>query len=237
MIRAPFAVLGAIAFTGFMSALCIPMFIFWGNRSKQQQFIRVWATGILKLFNIYVDVIGIENLNDKGGIILFNHISLFDIPIMMSVFPKVMRFGAKIELFRIPIFGQALRIVGTLPIARERRAEVMRVYAEAQSRVENGESFALAPEGGRRKTPGIGPFKSGPFIFAINAKVPVFPVVIKGAYQILPKGAILPCRDTWSTTVQVVFLPALPTKDISLDDRYELRQKVLDQMTEVFLKS
>lgn len=91
-------------------------------------FIRAWSGPLLWVFGIRVIGQGDENIPAKGGgIIVFNHQSLFDIPALTSSTPKKIRFGAKIELFKIPFFGAAMRAVGTLPIARNNRNEVLRI--------------------------------------------------------------------------------------------------------------
>src|SRR5690606_17085370 len=104
---------------------------------------------------------------------------------------KHIRFGAKIELFKIPFFGRAMRAVGTLPIARENRAGVFKIYKEAERQFSRDVIFVLAPEGTRQKEPRIGRFKKGPFIFAINARVPIIPAVLRGAHEVLPKKSLL----------------------------------------------
>ena len=123
----------------------------------------------------------------EGFLYTFTHSSQFDILVMYGYSPRSFRFGAKAELMKIPIFGHAVRMAGTLPIARGELSKVIEVYRQAEKRVANGEAFALAPEGGRRKTKDIGNFKTGPFIFAINAKMPIVPLVMYGVDEVLAK--------------------------------------------------
>ncbi|MCB0378690.1 MAG: 1-acyl-sn-glycerol-3-phosphate acyltransferase [Bdellovibrionales bacterium] len=196
---------------------------------------RIWCTPLLVLAGIRVECQGCENVPlDKGFLFLFTHSSHFDIPVLFNCSPKGFRFGAKIELLSIPFFGQAAKLAGTLPIARQDRASVIEVYKQAESRVAAGESFALAPEGTRRKGAELQPFKSGPFIFARNTKSPVVPVILSGVEHVMPKGSLWINCDRWTRTVGVRFLPPLETKDIPEEKIKDFRDQVRAEMVEVF---
>lgn len=193
-----------------------------------------WALFPLKILGIKVKAYGLENLpRSRGAIFVFNHQSLFDILAVHLVTDITIRFGAKIELFKIPVFGHGMRAAGALPIVRENRSEVFKVYREAEGRTGKGESFILAPEGTRQLTPQIGNFKKGPFMFAVNAKAPVIPTVIVGSFEAMPKKDLLPNLGRMSRTIEVHFLKPVDTlgkeKEIS-----ELTQSVHDEMKRVF---
>lgn len=199
------------------------------------QIINVWARIACKIFGLEVVTSGEENLPaNGGGIIVFNHQSHFDITALCASTEKQIRFGAKIELFKIPIFGPAMRSVGTLPIARENRTEVMRIYADAAKRFEQGTLFILAPEGTRQNEPKIGRFKKGPFIFAVNAKVPIIPAVIRGAYEVLPRKTMLINVGRWKRSIHVQYLPPIDTSGYTPREIEPLVQKTRDQMVAAF---
>lgn len=234
-VRYPFAGIAGLLATGFYSFAV--MFVSVFHRRKWEQIvIRLWGLTLLGLFNVKPLVYGLENLPEEGVLFVFNHSSHFDILLVHAVTPKICRFGAKIELFRIPIFAQAMRAAGALPIARGNRAEVFKVYEEAEKRFTNGESFILAPEGTRQTEPQIGPFKTGPFIFAINAKVAIVPIVIEGAIDIMKKGSLLVNWGVWRKTVQIQYLPPVRPKEWNLDYVHELQQSVREQMMIGFQK-
>ena len=153
-----------------------------------------------------------------------------DIPVLYHYFPRSFRFGAKIELFKIPFFGRAMRNVGVLPIDRNNRGKVMKVYEEAIERVNQGECFALAPEGTRASEPKIGPFKKGPFEFAINAGMDILPVVVVGAFEVLSRKAVLINLGQWHRKVYVEISPRISTAGLAVDQIESLQQKVRDQM-------
>ena len=118
-----------------------------GNRKVDDWHIRTWGKINYRAFGVRLSVHGIENIPTEGCLFLFNHSSFFDIFALCGALPSV-RFGAKAELFKIPVFSQAMRMMGTLPIARQKREEVYKVYEEAKLRLKT-EKFALSPEGGR----------------------------------------------------------------------------------------
>jgi 1-acyl-sn-glycerol-3-phosphate acyltransferase len=176
----------------------------------------------------------LENVpKDHGVLFLFNHQSHFDILSIHASQFRRMRFGAKIELFKFPFFGSAMRLSGVLPIARENREEVLQVYRDAQKKFAEGWSFILAPEGTRQSKPEIGRFKKGPFLFAIAAQVPIVPIVIKGADQILSKGGIWINMGVWSRTIEMRYLAPIETRGLTNADLGALTE----QVREIFVKA
>lgn len=211
--------------------------LLWGNRRINDLMIGHWARFACKVFGVHVVAEGIENVPQSGCLFLFNHRSFFDIFAIQGLVPKI-RFGAKIELFKIPIFGLAMKRIGALPIARGKVEEVIRVYKEAEPRLQRGEQFALSPEGGRNTSDQeLLPFKSGPFIFAISAGAPVVPVLVFGADQVWPKGTIVPQTQVWSSTITVKFLPPVEAKSFTLDTKADLQAKVYSAMKAGFQES
>jgi 1-acyl-sn-glycerol-3-phosphate acyltransferase len=187
----------------------------------------LWGRVILKLIGVRLEVRGQENLpqNARGYLYLFNHTSYMDIIAMISGLPKIPKFGAKIELFSIPFFGSAMRALGNLPIARDQRHEVLKLYKEAEARVDRGEVFALAPEGTRQSGGQLGRFKKGPFIFAVGAKMPIVPLVIVGAEQVQPKGSFLMNVGQWTRTIVLQILPPIDAAAFA-NEKIEVLQEV-----------
>ncbi len=196
--------------------------------------IKWWGQIACWLFGVEVVVHGKDRWKrESGGVVLFNHTSFFDIFAMVGFLPD-MRFGAKIELFKIPIFGTAMKKVGILPIDRERREKVFEIYQQAVERLTNGEKIALAPEGKRTSNPDqLSEFKSGPFIFALQSRVDLIPVVIKGAYKILPKAQWLPNIDQFSSTIHLYVLEPVSTNIEVQEKRADLQSLIRVQMQSV----
>jgi 1-acyl-sn-glycerol-3-phosphate acyltransferase len=234
----PRSILGVILLpihTAICAGSLVVVNILFHNRKLEDHIVEFWCRNCCRLFGVQVITKGLENRPEGGFLYVFNHTSFFDI-FAMNGWLGSFRFGAKIELFSIPIFGAGMRRAGILPISRSRRDEVLKVYQAAESRIKKGERFALAPEGTRRiQDDSLGAFKSGPFIFAINAKAPLVPVIVKGAAAVLPKGHILPNWGVWSSTITLTVLPAIDAQVYSLDHRSELQEKVFKIMEPYFL--
>lgn len=222
-----------LPFLILISGLCILVNLFLNRREVDDAFIRTWGRWSCQMFGVEVQLEGEQNLPPGGCLFVFNHTSFFDIFALSAVFPHI-RFGAKIELFKIPVFGFAMRRVGILPIDRRNREGVFRVYERAQERLRQGERFALAPEGTRQDEERLGPFKSGPFVFAINTEAPVVPVVIRHASEIMPKHAWFPNLGTWRRQIRVIVLPAIEARNFQLKDRPQLQEKVREAMAAHF---
>ncbi len=234
-VRSVVGILFTIPFTALWSVIvaCIGIM---GFSELATAMMRTWGRTLLFVFGIRLKIIGEELLPSKGGgIVVFNHQSLFDIPILMASTCKPIRFGAKIELFRIPLFSAAMRGVGTLPIVRTNHNEVLRVYKEAQKRFAMNTLFVLAPEGTRQSKAEIGRFKNGPFYFAVNAGVPIIPAVIKGAFPVLPKQSLNINIGRWSRTIHLQYLAMIVTKGVPPEEKLSaINESVRTRMVDCY---
>jgi 1-acyl-sn-glycerol-3-phosphate acyltransferase len=222
--------------TATCSAFVIAQAIFFPNRDRENWIIEKWSRFTLWTFGVRLKAVGLENVPKGSCLFLFTHTSFFDIFSMQATFPEV-RFGAKIELFSIPIFGRALRRTGMLPIARGQREEVFKVYEEAKERALKGEKFALAPEGGRTDGLSLQPFKTGPFVFAINAGMPLVPVIIRGAKEVMGKRDFLPNSKKWISEISVRYCPPISVTEFTIAQRSELQAMTYEKMQAYYLES
>jgi 1-acyl-sn-glycerol-3-phosphate acyltransferase len=117
-----------------------------------------------------------------------NHQSNFDIPVLLGHLAVQFRWLAKVELFKIPIFGRAMRKVGYISIDRYDRESAFKSLDVAANKIKSGVSVLIFPEGTRSRDGKIRPFKKGGFVMAIDSGVPIVPVVITGTRAIMPKG-------------------------------------------------
>ncbi len=192
---------------------------------------RLWARSILFVSGIRVTVNGRSNI-DTGGSVVFmaNHQSNFDIPLLLAHLPVQFRWLAKAELFRIPIFGRAMRGCGYISIDRSDRESAFQSLAAAAGTIKNGTSIVIFPEGTRSPDGTIRAFKKGPFVLAVDAGVPIVPVVIHGTWSIMPKNRriIKPCRVTLD------ILPPVETSGYSRSTKDELMEKIRSQLCHHF---
>lgn len=144
---------------------------------------KLWADGLLDDAQIRLHLEGEENRRD-GVIVMSNHVSLYDIPVLMSVMPDL-RMITKKELFRVPIWGRAMREAGFIEIDRQNRDKAIESLKRAGDRLRQGHSIWVAPEGTRSRTGQLLPFKKGPFIMAIETGATILPVVLSGTRDVL----------------------------------------------------
>jgi len=182
-----------------------------------------WSRWILWAAGTPVQVDGLERIPVGGPVVYAsNHSSMFDIWALSSALPGSVRFVAKQELARIPLFGRAMLGAGHVAIDRVNRSRAMEAYTRAARVIrERGISTVVFPEGTRSRTGELLPFKNAPFGLAIAARVPLVPVYVHDTFRILPKGA-------WRlrpVPIRVFVGDAIPTADLTLDDRDALRER------------
>jgi 1-acyl-sn-glycerol-3-phosphate acyltransferase len=119
-----------------------------------------------------------------------NHQSNFDIPVLLGCLPVQFRWLAKTELFKIPIFGRAMRGAGYVEIDRFNRESAFASIEEAARKMKNGVSVMIFPEGTRSRDGNIRPFKKGGFIMALDSGAPIVPIVIQGTWPIMAKSSL-----------------------------------------------
>jgi 1-acyl-sn-glycerol-3-phosphate acyltransferase len=187
---------------------------------------RVWGRVTLWAAGVKVHVHGLERLPLNGTFIFIcNHVSLFDILALVGRLPRN-NFVAKAELFKIPVFGSGLRILGTVPIERDNQKAAFGAYDVAAARIRAGSSVVVFPEGTRGTDYAIRRFKKGPFVLAIKSEVPIVPVVLHGTLEILPKGKLFLTPGI----IDLHLLEAVPTAGLTYRDRDQLADTVQDRM-------
>lgn len=150
---------------------------------------RWWANSILWVSRVKVTVSGAEKLDPQQSYIyMANHQSNADIPLLLGRLPVQFRWLAKAELFRIPIFGRAMRGVGYISLDRSNRKSAFESLNRAARTIRNGTSVLIFPEGTRSRDGRILPFKKGGFVLAVDSGVPIVPIIIRGTQAIIPKG-------------------------------------------------
>jgi 1-acyl-sn-glycerol-3-phosphate acyltransferase len=148
-----------------------------------------WGRAFLRAGGWKLRVEGMKDLPPGGAILVSNHQSAVDIPMLLSAFPRPVRFLAKKELGAIPVFGKAMATAGNVFVDRDDPRDAVRMLREAGARLRNGLLLVVFPEGTRSEDGTIGEFRPGAFYLAWKSGVPVVPVHIDGGRRALPKGA------------------------------------------------
>ena len=169
--------------------LVIVLSFFIRSSNPLHKIARLWGKSILVVSRIKVSVKGLVNIDPASPYIYMpNHQSNFDIPVLLGHLPVQFRWLAKMELFKIPIFGRSMRKAGYISINRHDRKSAFKSLNVAAKKIKSGVSVLIFPEGTRSRDGKIRPFKKGGFVLAIDSGVPIVPVVIKGTYAIMTKG-------------------------------------------------
>jgi putative phosphoserine phosphatase/1-acylglycerol-3-phosphate O-acyltransferase len=144
----------------------------------------------LGLAGVQLNVTGADDVEAaKPAVFIFNHQSILDGFIIMKLIRTDLTGVAKKEVASQPGFGQFARLAG---IAFVDRADTKQAVAALQPVVEKlraGYSLAISPEGTRSPTPTMGRFKKGAFHMAMQGGVPIVPVVIRNAGELLWRGS------------------------------------------------
>jgi putative phosphoserine phosphatase/1-acylglycerol-3-phosphate O-acyltransferase len=226
----------SIAATGSLVtsfAAGLPIWALTGSRRRAQNFsTSLFAETASALIGLNLDIVGEENLwAHRPAVFVFNHQSKADVVIMTSLLRRDIAGVGKKEIKKIPLIGQVLEFGGAVLIDRENAGsaiEAMQPLVDAM-RVE-GKNVILAPEGTRTVSPKLAPFKKGAFHLAMQAGVPMVPIVIHNALDVAPKGDFI----FRPATVEVEVLPAVDTSEWTVatinEHVAEVRQMFLDTL-------
>jgi len=191
MIRTTFIILYVIPATAVLGIIAIIVSFFTRTGNPVHIVARIWAQSILMVSRIPVRVNGLSNIEpDKSYVYMANHQSNFDIPVLLGYLPVQFRWLAKAELFKIPVFGRAMRGAGYVKIDRFNQESAFESINEAAQKMKNGVSVMIFPEGTRSKNGRIRPFKKGGFVMAVDSGVPIVPVIIRGTWPIMAKSSL-----------------------------------------------
>ncbi len=158
---------------------------------------------------------GWHNIPAEGGVLVVsNHQSHLDPPLVGIGCPRPMSFMARETLFRFAPFGWMIHSVGAFPIDRE--GSGLKGIKEALKRLKRGEMVLVFPEGTRTRDGQIAPFRPGFTTLAVRSKAAILPVAIDGAYEAFPRSKKFPGRGR----IRVRFgKPILPAEFAGRDER------------------
>ena len=225
MFRTVFIYGVTVLLTAVFATVTIVVAIFSKTGDTPHKVARLWARAILTISGIDVAVKGTAHIDHgRSFIVMANHQSNFDIPVLLAHLPLQFRWLAKAELFKIPVFGRAMRYCGYISIDRSDRESAFQSLAKAAATIKDGTSVLVFPEGTRSLDGMIKSFKKGSFVLAVDAGVPILPIVINGTWSIMPKNklTIRPCQ----VTLEV--LPLLETSGFDRATKDELMEITRD---------
>jgi putative phosphoserine phosphatase/1-acylglycerol-3-phosphate O-acyltransferase len=186
----------------------------------------------LALAGIRVEVVsGQEHLWDsRPCVFVFNHQSKLDPIVMMKLLRGGFTGVAKAEAKKVPGFGQFFQIAGVAFVERGDTRQAKQALEPAVAKVRDERiSLVIAPEGTRSSTPRLGRFKKGAFHIAMQAGVPMVPIVMRNVGEVMWRGA----QTLSPGTIEVAVLPALDTSDW----RRETIDEHVKEVRELFVRT
>jgi putative phosphoserine phosphatase / 1-acylglycerol-3-phosphate O-acyltransferase len=148
--------------------------------------------------------------SNRPAVFIFNHQSNADALIVVKLLRKGIRGVAKKELQKMPIIGQIMQASGVIFLDRaaDKEKSIEALKPAIQS-LKGGTSVVIFPEGTRSYDYTLGKFKKGAFHIAMAAGVPVIPIILKNAHDVMPRG-----KNVFNPTlVEVIVLPPIHTHD------------------------
>jgi len=181
----------------------------------------------LALVNVRVEVNGIERLDPNQTYIFTpNHQSLIEVPLFVTYLGCNPAYLGKKEVFKYPIFGYGIRMVGVVPVDRSNSPAAVESAKVATENLKRGKSYVVYPEGTRSKDGRLLPFKKGAFMMAIDAGVPVVPISVSGATRIMPKGQV----KIFPSTVRLTIHEPIDTNGYTKENIAELMKKAQEKV-------
>ena len=204
------------------------------NRDRRQAvnlMMSAWGDLSVALAGASLEVNGEQHLwSHRPAVFTFNHQSNFDGILLMKLLRRDITAVAKEQLRHMPLVGPIFSFGDVIFIDRADHDGAVRKMAEAAERIKSGLSVVIAPEGTRQPSPRLGPFKKGAFHLAIEAGVPIVPIVIHNSLDVLPRGG----RVMRRATVKIDVLPPVPVDGWSTETLenhiHSVRQLYLDTL-------
>lgn len=200
--------------TSFVAGL--PVWALTGSKREAQNFsFSLFADSTAALIGLDLKVTGERHLwSHRPAVFVFNHQSKADMVVIAKLLRRDVAGVGKKEIGDIPILGKIMEFGGTVLIDRKNASSAIAAMAPLVEAMKNdGKSVVLAPEGTRTLTPKLAPFKKGAFHLAMQAGVPMIPIVIRNAIDVSPKGDFV----FRAATVEVDVLPPIDTSDWQTD--------------------
>src|SRR5258706_6339447 len=181
----------SLSFTLAMSEAAIASSVIDPSGRTTRRLARFWGRQLCRFCGVDIEVQGGEDVRwTEPFIVMANHQSYVDIPVLYAALPEPFGMLAKQELFRLPVFSAAMRGMRCVPIDRGNRRQSFESLRRAADQVRTGKSIVVFPEGTRSSNGSIQELKKGPFYLAEMAGVPIVPVGIRGTRHALAKDGV-----------------------------------------------
>ncbi|MCI0480101.1 MAG: 1-acyl-sn-glycerol-3-phosphate acyltransferase [Candidatus Dadabacteria bacterium] len=195
-----------------------------GARFTYRYLALLWAWINLATSGVRVKVVGREKVDRKKSyIVMANHQSNFDVLALATRLPLQLRWVAKRELMKVPIFGFAIKKMGMIIIDRKDPEKAYESMRAADEKIKSGLSVIILPEGTRSRNGKLLEFKKGGFVMALQTKTPILPITINGSRFCLPKGGLFSLRPG---KIQMIIHDIVDVAGLTIEDRDRLSAEV-----------
>ena len=198
------------------------------DRNLADRILRWWSGYLLKAVKVRYEVLNPHNVSLEAGIpyiIMSNHRSHYDIPLIFVSIHGSIRMLTKKELFKVPIWGRGLKASEFVSIDRKDHGQAMKDLETAKAQMKSGIVLWIAPEGTRSRSGALGNFKKGGFMVAIQTGAMIVPVGILNTEKILPPDTL---SFNLNQQVQLKIGEPIDASSYGIDQRDELMQEVRD---------
>lgn len=219
ILRTAFAGAAAVGITGTLSTAVSALSLI--DERAPDAAIRLWADLILRTSQVRTQVRGLEHLPSGNFVLCVNHQSNFDALVLFRHIERHMRFVAKAQLRKVPIFGFALERAGNIFVERSGTSTDKEKLNEAVRAVRERVSVVFFAEGTRSDDGILKPFKKGAAIMALEAQVPLVPAAVAGTHLILQKGSIA----IHPRPAALVIGPPIETSGLSVEAREAITER------------
>jgi 1-acyl-sn-glycerol-3-phosphate acyltransferase len=181
---------------------------------------------LIPIWKIKIDRRG-KPVKGTTYVIISNHQSILDILFINSLRYKF-KWISKIENIKLPVLGWYLRMAGYITVNRGNEESKVEMLERSLNLLKSGVSVMIFPEGTRSLDSEIGFYKRGAFQLALQANVPVLPILIDGTGGILPKHGLI-FGTGHHITIRV--LDPVPPELFNTENVDELAQRFSAMMT------
>ena len=211
-------------------AVTVIIFTWLGAGAWADKYVaRLWGRFILWITPVQVKVRHAERIDSRQSyVIVANHQSTYDILVLYGYLPMAFKWVMKIELRKVPFVGYTCELMGHIYVDRKNRQAAKKTMQQAGDKLKNGTSVLFFPEGTRHQGDRLLPFKKGAFKMAQSLSLPVLPVTIKGAEQVMPAKSlrILP------GTIELIFHQPISAESVNQQSTESLMTQARKKISE-----
>jgi 1-acyl-sn-glycerol-3-phosphate acyltransferase len=182
----------------------------------------MWGRGLLRAVPARLRIIGERDFDRRQPyIVVANHLSLMDIPILYGWLDLDLKWVMKKELRKVPMIGAGCALLGHIFLDRGNHRAAVEQLQQVKDRLLPGTSILFFPEGTRSRSGELQAFKMGAFRMARDIDLPILPVTIMGAERILPPDNI----KLRPGTATMIIHPPIPIEEVRATEPEALRDR------------